>query len=145
MPNTRSSWSASGLTDSVKNLNWRNARGHLCEVICAETLIRQGYWVYSTTMLGPVDLVAIRSDPMEVRLLDVKSERTRSLRLNVEQSYLHWVRPDGDEIDGPKHRCRIDPVALTDECLGADDLAEMASSVAPVQVFNGVRQAGCAP
>lgn len=67
------------MTDSVKNMDWRNARGHLCEVICAETLIRQGYWVYSTTMLGPVDLVAIRSDPMEVRLLDVKSERTRLL------------------------------------------------------------------
>ena len=67
------------MTDSVKNMNWRNARGHLCEVICAETLIRQGYWVYSTTMMGPVDLVAIKSDPPEVRLIDVKSERKRML------------------------------------------------------------------
>ena len=78
MPNTPSSWSASDLMDSdKKNLYWRNQRGHLCEVIAAETLIRDGYWVYSTTMLGPIALIAVKSAPPEIRLFDVKAENRR--------------------------------------------------------------------
>jgi len=49
-------------------------------VIAAEALVRKGYWVFSTTMMGPVDLIAIRADPPEVRLIDVKSDRYRLVK-----------------------------------------------------------------
>ena len=48
--------------------------GALCEAIVRRKLISDGYWVFGTTMGGPVDLIAIKGDPAEIKLIDVKHD-----------------------------------------------------------------------
>lgn len=59
-------------------------------------LVAEGYWVFTTTMLGPVDIVAIRGDPPEVRLFDVKT-MTKQQR---DRRFVHRVRSKTQKILG---------------------------------------------
>ena len=102
---------------SPRNIDWRNQRGHLCESMAIQQLITDGYWVFTTTMLGPVDIVAIRGDPPEVRLFDVKSSsqrfhrgkkarihRNRSSTQKVLGVQLIYVNPEIEEVFFSDHR-----------------------------------------
>jgi len=86
--------------------------------MAAQQLIQDGYWVFTTTMLGPVDIVAIRGNPPEVRLFDVKASsvkrRKHRLRTKTQKALgvqLIYVNPEKEEIYFPYHRDADEPTS----------------------------------
>ena len=67
--------------------------GDVCESICAENFMLQGYWVFITAQgTSPVDMVAVNEDG--VRLLQVKKDTTRVNPGRSKPARIHRVRSD---------------------------------------------------
>ncbi len=72
----------------------RHIDGDVCELICAEHFMRQGYWVFPAAQgTSPIDLVVVNEDGMH--LIQVKKDagrvnpgRNRSARIHRVRSQL---------------------------------------------------------
>lgn len=60
------------------NINPKRRLGAICEAIATEHFFRAGYFVLHPWFgVGPVDLICIKTNPVEVLFLDVKAEARR--------------------------------------------------------------------
>ena len=61
------------------NINPKRRLGAVCETIATEYFFRAGYFVLHPWFgIGPVDLICIKTNPVEILFLDVKAEARRS-------------------------------------------------------------------
>ena len=69
----------------------RHVDGDLCEMICAEHFVREGYWVFPASQgSSPIDLVAVNEHG--VRLLQVKKDGQRKNPGRNKQARIHRSR-----------------------------------------------------
>ena len=89
----------------------RHIDGDVCELICAEHFMRQGYWVFPAAQgSSPVDLVVVNEDG--VRLIQVKKNAERTNPGRHRTARIHRVRTDLQKALGVE-MVYVDPIERT--------------------------------
>ena len=89
----------------------RHIDGDVCELICAEHFMRQGYWVFPASQgSSPIDLVIVNEDG--ARLLQVKKDAGRTNPGRNRSARIHRIRSELQKALGVE-MVYVDPVERT--------------------------------